>query len=332
MSEHERGRCAQQRWAAPRCTITPGVRPQMKLFLLQYEHAQRASAGADRLRTTRAARTRGCRAGYVGRVAGARGDRSDLSVVDDPPPSSCDHDPGGRADGPSAELALPFVGRDTELARLREVLADAIASGEARLATVIGSPGVGKTRLARELGRAVADDARFVELRCERAGTATSPDPRTAQVGRVRRRRRTRRDQSVTPASRGRRRGLRSPGGAARIVRRHGGTALDRGCVLRGPAARGTPWPAPTAGAGDRRHPVGRAAVPRSARTPRPVGEGCAVGRARPRPPRAARSATRTRGGRPAGLGRDLTRRPRRRRHRAAGGATARRGVASGRV
>jgi predicted ATPase len=44
----------------------------------------------------------------------------------------------------------PLVGRDPELRRLLAVL-DAAASGQGRLALLAGEPGVGKTRLAKEL-------------------------------------------------------------------------------------------------------------------------------------------------------------------------------------
>ena len=66
-----------------------------------------------------------------------------------------------------------FVGRTTELNRLVVVFEDAIKARRARLATVIGSPGVGKTRLARELAGLASSRARIVELRCDPAGGAT---------------------------------------------------------------------------------------------------------------------------------------------------------------
>jgi class 3 adenylate cyclase/ketosteroid isomerase-like protein len=71
------------------------------------------------------------------------------------------------------EQATPFVGRVEELARLRAVFDEAVGSEVARLATVIGAPGVGKTRIAREFCDSVADTATVAVLRCERAGTAT---------------------------------------------------------------------------------------------------------------------------------------------------------------
>ena len=79
---------------------------------------------------------------------------------------------GGTAE---VETAAPFVGRAPEMASLRRAFAAATASHAARLVTVLGSPGVGKTRLSRELCAAVSADenAITVELRCDRAGDAT---------------------------------------------------------------------------------------------------------------------------------------------------------------
>ena len=70
------------------------------------------------------------------------------------------------------EMLTPFVGREREVEALRAEFELAGEEGSARLATVIGAPGVGKTRLARELGAAVSH-GRVFEVRCERAGTAT---------------------------------------------------------------------------------------------------------------------------------------------------------------
>lgn len=71
------------------------------------------------------------------------------------------------------DLATPFVGRVTELKQLRAAYDTVIADRAARLATVIGAPGVGKTRIAREFARSVEVDATVVVVRCERSGTAT---------------------------------------------------------------------------------------------------------------------------------------------------------------
>ncbi len=48
-------------------------------------------------------------------------------------------------------LDAPLAGREEELARLRAALAAARKEGRCRVVTVVGDPGIGKTRLAREL-------------------------------------------------------------------------------------------------------------------------------------------------------------------------------------
>ena len=53
----------------------------------------------------------------------------------------------------AAEPVAPFVGRDRELDRLRVAFDRARVERSAVLVTVLGSPGVGKTRLSRELRR-----------------------------------------------------------------------------------------------------------------------------------------------------------------------------------
>jgi tetratricopeptide (TPR) repeat protein len=61
-------------------------------------------------------------------------------------------------------IAAPFVGREEELALLEGTLASAAEGGTPQLATIVGPPGIGKSRLARELlGRA---EARIVVGRC----------------------------------------------------------------------------------------------------------------------------------------------------------------------
>lgn len=60
---------------------------------------------------------------------------------------------------------VPFVGRSDEIRRLRAVFDHAAAARAARLVTVTGDPGVGKSRLAAEFTDTVTD-ARVVEARC----------------------------------------------------------------------------------------------------------------------------------------------------------------------
>jgi transcriptional regulator with AAA-type ATPase domain len=52
---------------------------------------------------------------------------------------------------PAASAGGAFVGRDAELAQLDTAL-DAALGGQGRLVPVAGEPGIGKTRLAQELG------------------------------------------------------------------------------------------------------------------------------------------------------------------------------------
>ena len=66
--------------------------------------------------------------------------------------------------------ATPFVGRGDEIRRITAALDDAVAAKAARLVTVIGDPGVGKTRLAAEFTGAQGD-IRVIEARCDVEGT-----------------------------------------------------------------------------------------------------------------------------------------------------------------
>jgi class 3 adenylate cyclase/ketosteroid isomerase-like protein len=73
-------------------------------------------------------------------------------------------------DGDRAPSMAPLVGRASELRRLRSALADAQQARACRLVSVIGSPGVGKTRLASEFALMLDGEARAVEGRCEASG------------------------------------------------------------------------------------------------------------------------------------------------------------------
>jgi class 3 adenylate cyclase/tetratricopeptide (TPR) repeat protein len=63
-------------------------------------------------------------------------------------------------------LDAPFVGRERELAQLEAAFEQAAESDACRLVTVLGPPGVGKSRLARELVSAAGGRARVVVGRC----------------------------------------------------------------------------------------------------------------------------------------------------------------------
>lgn len=82
-----------------------------------------------------------------------------------------------------------LVGRDTELAVLLEEFAEA-AAGELRCVLLVGEPGVGKTRLARELTNRRTDEATVLHARANpMAGTvsfglwAEALDPELAELG-----------------------------------------------------------------------------------------------------------------------------------------------------
>jgi DNA-binding SARP family transcriptional activator len=63
-------------------------------------------------------------------------------------------------------LDAPLVGRETELAELVEVFTQTVRDRRPHLVTVIGEPGIGKTRLAREFGERVEDETRILTGRC----------------------------------------------------------------------------------------------------------------------------------------------------------------------
>ncbi|WP_129337660.1 ATP-binding protein [Cellulomonas endophytica] len=91
------------------------------------------------------------------------------------PPTEPGGHPARRAgDRPSAagtSGAVPFVGRDVELGRLRGAAAAALA-GTATFVLVEGDPGIGKTRLLEELARTCAPVAAVAWGRCSEPGTA----------------------------------------------------------------------------------------------------------------------------------------------------------------
>ncbi|HEV2006966.1 MAG TPA: adenylate/guanylate cyclase domain-containing protein [Candidatus Limnocylindrales bacterium] len=64
------------------------------------------------------------------------------------------------------DSGTPFVGRTAEMGRLSDALFDAIGNKGARLISVIGDAGVGKSRLIREFASTASSQARVVRGRC----------------------------------------------------------------------------------------------------------------------------------------------------------------------
>jgi class 3 adenylate cyclase len=74
---------------------------------------------------------------------------------------------------PAGAAATPFVGRESELERLEAAYDAAVATPATRLAVLLGSPGLGKSRLIDELGRRHADGATILAAHCDAAGGTT---------------------------------------------------------------------------------------------------------------------------------------------------------------
>ena len=70
----------------------------------------------------------------------------------------------------ASAVEAPLIGRDAELGRLRAALRDAIDSQACRLVSVIGSPGLGKSRLAQEFASVPDAEARVLVGHCEPTG------------------------------------------------------------------------------------------------------------------------------------------------------------------
>ena len=79
----------------------------------------------------------------------------------------------GSLDRPTGAAAVPFVGRDEELARIGTLYDAAVTRPATRLAVLLGSPGLGKSRLIDEVGRRLGDNATVISAQCDAAGGAT---------------------------------------------------------------------------------------------------------------------------------------------------------------
>jgi class 3 adenylate cyclase/tetratricopeptide (TPR) repeat protein len=74
-------------------------------------------------------------------------------------------------------IAAPFVGRQADLATLRALFDKAGSERTCELATIVGPPGIGKSRLARELISAVSQDAKVAVGRCLAYGESITYAP-----------------------------------------------------------------------------------------------------------------------------------------------------------
>jgi class 3 adenylate cyclase/tetratricopeptide (TPR) repeat protein len=63
-------------------------------------------------------------------------------------------------------LDSPMVGRDRELERLRTAFEEAVRTRECRVISVIGTAGIGKSRIVKELLSSIEDDASVLSGRC----------------------------------------------------------------------------------------------------------------------------------------------------------------------
>jgi class 3 adenylate cyclase/tetratricopeptide (TPR) repeat protein len=91
------------------------------------------------------------------------------------------------ADGGSIapRAVSPFVGRAAELAGLSEALDDARRTSACVLVTVVGEPGVGKSRLVREFRSSLDGEARLVVGRCLPYGEGVTYHPLAEVVDEV---------------------------------------------------------------------------------------------------------------------------------------------------
>jgi class 3 adenylate cyclase/tetratricopeptide (TPR) repeat protein len=74
---------------------------------------------------------------------------------------------------PAGAATVAFVGRDEELGRITAVYDTAVTTPAARLAVLLGSPGLGKSRMIDEFTSRLGDRASVITAQCDAAGGAT---------------------------------------------------------------------------------------------------------------------------------------------------------------
>ena len=103
----------------------------------------------------------------------------------------------GSAPAIERHLDTPLVGRGPELERLRAAFDAAIGEQRCRLVTILGPPGIGKSRMAHELAAILAGEASVLSGRClptarashtgRSSRSSARPAPRTSSAPRCRR-------------------------------------------------------------------------------------------------------------------------------------------------
>lgn len=83
---------------------------------------------------------------------------------------------GSRARGTVRDSASPLVGRDAELQKLRRCVAD-LRRGRGQVVSIVGEPGIGKSRLKIEIRETLPEGIRWLEGRCQSFTQSTSYSP-----------------------------------------------------------------------------------------------------------------------------------------------------------
>jgi predicted ATPase/class 3 adenylate cyclase len=89
------------------------------------------------------------------------------------------------ASGYARRLDAPLIGREAELALLRESFGEAVVARQCRLFTVVGPAGIGKSRLASELCASLRDEATVLTGRCLAYGDGITFWPLIEIVGSI---------------------------------------------------------------------------------------------------------------------------------------------------